>query len=156
MKNREKELDRLAAELNKEVLDQMRSIYSDQVVKRFLAPKNIGLIENPDGFGRYTGSCGDTMEIFLKVRDERIEQVKFQTDGCGTTIVCGTMATELVEGKKVSQALRINHDKILQELGGLPEEDQHCALIAATAMQMALKDYLAKKREPWKRAYEVN
>jgi nitrogen fixation NifU-like protein len=155
MKDQPDSLDVIASELNKAVIEEMRKIYSPQVIRVFLSPQNMGQIENPDGFAKYTGSCGDTMEIFLKIKNDRIEKITFLTDGCGTSVVCGSMVTELAQGKNVVQALRINQDKVLKELGGLPEDDLHCAELAATTLQKALNDYLAKKRDPWKRKYQV-
>jgi nitrogen fixation NifU-like protein len=144
-----------ASRTQKTLLEDMRKIYSPQVIERFLNPRNIGAIENPDGFARYIGPCGDTMEIFLRAKNNRIEQMKFITDGCGSSVVCGSMVTELAEGKTIPEARKITNKKVLKELGGLPEEEQHCALLAATTLHMALNDYLEKKKESWKKVYRV-
>jgi nitrogen fixation NifU-like protein len=93
------------------------------------------------------------MEIWLKVRDATITESTFMTDGCGTTIAAGSMVTELAKGKTVIQAQKISQQDVLSALGGLPEESQHCALLAANTLREAIKDYLAFKNEPWKRAY---
>jgi nitrogen fixation NifU-like protein len=94
------------------------------------------------------------MEIWLKVRDATITESTFMTDGCGTTIAAGSIVTELAKGKTVIQAHKISQQDVLSALGGLPEESQHCALLAANTMREAIKDYLAFKNEPWKRMYK--
>ena len=93
------------------------------------------------------------MEIYLKVRDGRVINVSFWTDGCGTTIACGSMVTELAKGKSIIDAWKISQDDILDALGGLSEDSLHCALLAANTLKEAIKDFLAFKTEPWKRAY---
>jgi nitrogen fixation NifU-like protein len=134
-------------------MEDMRKVYSERTIDHFLNPRNLGEIQAPAGFGRVTGPCGDTMEIYLKVNDGVIVNAKFMTDGCGTTIASGSMVTELVKGKSVSKALGITQQDILDALGGLPEESLHCALLAANTLKEAIKDHLAFKKEPWKRAY---
>jgi len=93
------------------------------------------------------------MEICLKVRDSRVMNASFWTDGCGTTIASGSMVTELAKGKSVLEAQKIRQQDILDALGGLPEDSLHCALLAANTLKEAIKDYLASKNESWKRAY---
>ena len=93
------------------------------------------------------------MEIWLSIRDGRIRDATFWTDGCGTTIAAGSMATEMVKGKGISKGFQITQHDILNGLGGLPEESAHCALLAANTLKEAIRDYIALKNEPWKRAY---
>ena len=133
--------------------EQMETAYSETAIDHMRNPRNAGLIPNPDGQARITGPCGDTMEIWLKVRAGIIEQATFWTDGCGTTIAAGSMATELAKGKGVGEALRIAQQDVLDALGGLPDDSVHCALLAANTLREAVKDYLAYRNEPWKRAY---
>lgn len=140
-------------ELEDLVMEDMRRVYSDTVIDHFQNPRNVGEIKNPDGFGRLTGPCGDTMEICLTVRGDTIVNARFWTDGCGTSIASGSMATELATGKTVAEARSITQDDVLESLGGLPEESVHCALLAANALREAVKDFLAMKKEPWKKAY---
>ncbi len=143
-----------AAENESERLQvDLRSLYTEKVIDHAQHPRNLGSLNNPDGFGRVTGSCGDTMELYLRIRDDRILSASFMTDGCGTTIAAGSMVTELAKGKGVLEAFKITRDDILNALGGLPEENQHCAQLAADTLRAALRDYLASKNEPWKRAY---
>ena len=132
---------------------KMRELYSREVTDHALHPRNLGDMKDADAFGRITGPCGDTMEIWLKVRGGVVIAASFATDGCAATISTGSMVTELVKGKTMSEVLRISQQDILSALGGLPEENQHCALLAADTLKKAAKDYLAFLREPWKRAY---
>jgi len=141
-------------QLQAEIIEDARKVYSEKVIERWLNPKNFGEIEDPDGFGRVTGLCGDVMEISLRVNNDRIVEAKFLTQGCGPTLAAGSMATELAVGKTVQEAFKITHEIILNNLGGLPEESEHCALLASDTLKEALKDSFASKREPWKRAYK--
>jgi len=140
-------------ELQNEVMAQMKQVYSETAIDHAMNPRNAGSIASADGFASVTGPCGDTMEIWLKVKDGKVEDATFWTDGCGTSIACGSIATEMVKCKNAAQALAINQNEVLQALGGLPEDSLHCALLAANTVQAAIRDYLALKREPWKKAY---
>ena len=136
------------------VKDEMSKMYSQTVIDHAMNPRNVGTTEAADGYVSVTGPCGDTMDIWLKVKDDTVVKSTFMTDGCGTTIAAGSMVTELAKGKSISQALRISQEDVLSALEGLPEESEHCALLAANTMKAAVKDYLAFKNEPWKRAYK--
>ena len=116
-------------------------------------PSNFSVLENPDAVGEIRGPCGDTMQMWLKVKNGKITDAAFSTDGCGTTRACGSVVTEIIKNKEISQALGITREYILKHLGGLPENDQHCALLAANTLHAAIKDYLTVKKEPWKKAY---
>ena len=140
-------------ELEQSVMEDMKEIYSENAIDHFLNPRNLGEIAAPDGFGRVTGPCGDTMEIYLKVRDGKVINASFWTDGCGSSIASGSMVTELAKEKSLIEAQKITQDDVLDALGGLPEDSLHCALLAANTLKEAIKDYLAFKNEPWKRAY---
>jgi len=139
--------------LEQSAIEDMARVYSVKTIDHFLNPRNLGEIPAPDGFGRVAGPCGDTMEISIKVRNGRIINACFWTDGCGTTIASGSMVTELAKGKSVSEARKITQQDILDALGGLPEDSLHCALLAANTLKEAIKDYQAFKSEPWKRPY---
>ncbi len=132
---------------------EMRKVYSEATIDHSMNPRNVGDMEDADGFARVTGPCGDTMEMWLKVRDGTIAKATFLTDGCGTTIASGSMVTELTKGKSIAEAQKISQENVLNALGGLPEESQHCALLAANTLKAAIRDYLAMQKEPWKRAY---
>lgn len=147
------DLGKMVEEMQATIIKDARDTFSEEVVKRWLNPRNIGKMEAPDGLGRITGPCGDTMEIFLRIKDDRITDAMFMTDGCGTTIAAGSMASDLAAGKNIKETMRISQDVILNALGGLPEESQHCALLVSNTLKEAVKDYLAHKRDPWKRSY---
>ena len=140
-------------ELEETVMEDMRKVYSEKVIEHFLDPRNLGRIQLTDGYGEVTGSCGDTMMIWLKIKNDEVGNATFLTNGCGPSIACGSMVTELAKGKSLAEALRISQEDILNALGGLPEESLHCALLAADTLKEALRDYLASRNEPWKRAY---
>lgn len=133
--------------------DQTEAAYSETAIEHMRNPRNVGMISNADGQASITGPCGDTMEIWLRVSGGVIERASFWTDGCGTTIAAGSMVTELAKGKKVGDVFRVTQQDVLDALGGLPDESVHCALLAANTMKEAVKDYLAFRNEPWKRAY---
>ena len=140
-------------ELEELILEDARKIYSETTIDHFMNPRNLGDMEDADGFAKVTGSCGDTMEIWLKVKNGTIANATFMTDGCGTSIASGSMVTELAKGRSVSEARRIGQQDVLGALGGLPQESEHCALLAADTLKEAIKDYLTMEREPWKKAY---
>ncbi len=140
-------------ELQELVMADMRKVYSETVIDHAMNPRNVGGMGNADGFGRVTGSCGDTMEIWLRVRNGIIADATFLTDGCGTSIASGSMVTELVKGKSIPQAQKVTQQGVLDALGGLPEDSLHCALLAAETLKEAIKDYFALRKEPWKKAY---
>jgi nitrogen fixation NifU-like protein len=140
-------------DLERDIAEDMRKIYSPQVIDHFQNPRNLGSLPSPHGFGRLTGPCGDTMQIYLKIRDGRILEARFLTDGCGPSLASGSMLTEMVKGKSVEEALTITPDDILNHLGGLPPESTHCALLASNTLKEAVRDYLVFKNEPWKRVY---
>lgn len=135
------------------VMADARKIYSETVIDHATKPRNLGIMDDCDGFARTTGTCGDTMEVRLNVNNNKINEIYFVTDGCGTSIASGSMTTEMAKEKSVIEAMRISQQDILSALGGLPEESQHCALLAANTLKAAIRDYLAMQKEPWKKAY---
>jgi len=140
-------------ELQELIMADMRKVYTETVIDHAMNPRNVGDMENADGFGKVTGSCGDTMEMWLKVRNGTVTDATFLTDGCGGTIASGSMVTELIKGKSISEAQKVTQQAILNALGGLPEDSLHCALLVAETLKEAIKDYFALRREPWKKAY---
>jgi len=140
-------------ELQELILGDARKVYSETVIDHAMNPRNLGNLEDADGFARVTGPCGDTMEIWLKVKDGTIAQAAFYTDGCGTSIASGSMVTQLARGKNISEAQRISEQDVITALGGLPDKSEHCALLASNTLKAAIRDYLTMKREPWKKAY---
>lgn len=142
------ELDDPFTELEQSVIDDMKRVYSEKTIDHFLNPRNLGKIPTADGMSRMTDPHGSTMEIYLSVRDARVSNVSFWTDGCGCSIASGSMVTELAQGKTVLEAEKITQQDVLNALGGLPKDDTHCALLAANTLKEAIKDYLASRKEP--------
>ncbi len=118
------------------------ALYSEKVMDHFRNPRNVGTIENADGVGEVgNAKCGDIMKIYLKIRDGVIEDVKFQTFGCGSAIASSSMATELIKGKPVSEAMALTNKAVAEALDGLPAHKLHCSVLAEEAIKAALKDY---------------
>ena len=148
------DLEKYAKELQEQIMKQIAQRYTQTVIDLWQNPKNFRKIDSPDGYASVKGSCGDTMEMFLKMKDRRISECTFNTDGCGTTLACGSAATELAMQKTFTQALAsVGTDAILKKLGGLPKEDVHCAQLAAETLRKALADQLYQKQNPWKKQY---
>ncbi|MCU0641246.1 MAG: Fe-S cluster assembly scaffold protein NifU [Candidatus Margulisbacteria bacterium] len=119
--------------------------YSAKVMDHFMNPRNVGVIENPDGVGEVGNPvCGDIMKMFIKVKDNIITDVKFQTFGCGSAIATSSMATELIKGKTIEEALKLTNVAVAEALDGLPKIKMHCSVLAEEAVQAAIDDYLKK------------
>jgi nitrogen fixation NifU-like protein len=122
--------------------------YSKKVMEHFMNPRNVGVIENPDGYGKVGNPvCGDVMEIFIKVKDDIITDIKFRTFGCGSAIATSSMVTELAKGKHIDEAVKITRGDVASELEGLPPQKMHCSNLAADAFHEAIKDYKNKKQK---------
>jgi len=130
--------DRAMAELQQQIIEEARAYYSAKVVEEFYNPKNLGLMLEPDAYGRMLGPCGDTMEIYVRLKGERIAKAAFMTDGCGATVACGSMLTQMVEGMTLEEAAAVTPEALTRALDGLPEEHAHCAVLAVGALQTAL------------------
>jgi nitrogen fixation NifU-like protein len=123
-------------------------MYSEKVLDHFRNPRNVGEIENPDGVGTVGNPvCGDVMSIYIKVDDDKIEDIKFKTFGCGAAIATTSMTTELAKGKTLDEAMEITRQDVADELGGLPPVKMHCSNLAADALHEAIEDYRNKKGE---------
>ena len=121
-------------------------MYSEKVMDHFENPRNVGKIENPDGYGKVgSPTCGDVMEIFLKIEDETIVDVKFRTFGCASAIATSSMSTEMILGKKIEEALALTNKAVAQALDGLPPAKMHCSVLAEEAIKEAIENYLSKK-----------
>ncbi len=140
-------------EVEKKYILDMAGHYSDTVMDHARNPRNVGNIADCNGYGQDEGECGDTLAIWLSVKNNRITNATFWSDVCGTSIACASMVTELSKNKTVDEASRISPQKILSELGGLPEDHVHCADLAANTLKKALDNYLETDRFPWKKAY---
>ena len=120
--------------------------YSDKVMEHFSNPRNMGEIKNADGIGQVGNpTCGDIMKIYIKVKDNIITDIKFKTFGCGAAIATSSMATELVKGKTLEQALEVTNKAVAEALDGLPKIKMHCSVLAEEAIKAAINDYLLKK-----------
>ena len=120
-------------------------LYSEKVMDHFRNPRNVGVIENADGVGEVGNTvCGDIMKIYLKIKDGYIEDVKFNTFGCGSAIASSSMATEMIKGKPVSEALELTNKAVAEALDGLPAHKLHCSVLAEQAVKKAVKDYYDK------------
>jgi len=133
---------------------ELRKTCSEKTVEHALRPRNMASIDIASGYARITGPCGDTMEIWLSIDNEIIEQASFMTDGCTTTIAAGSMITEMAKGKPLEAAMQISQQDVLKALDGLPEESEHCALLASNTLKEAIRDYYEYKLDKWKRSYK--
>ena len=134
-------------------MESLSADFSQVAMDHCRNPRNAGEYAQPDGCGLASRPCGDTLQFCLRVRDGRIAGARFMTNGCGPTVACGSITTELVKGKTVADALAITEEDILNALEGLPESEVHCATLAADALRQSIRDYLSLQREPWKRDY---
>ena len=123
------DFDRAVEEMQAAIIEDARKTFSEKVIQRWIHPGQMGEISDPQAYGNVTGPCGDSVKIFLKIENGRIMDARFLTDGCMTTVAAGCMACELVIGKTCKEACAVSKEIILGQLGGLPEESQHCALL---------------------------
>ncbi|HHX28510.1 MAG: Fe-S cluster assembly scaffold protein NifU [Bacillota bacterium] len=120
-------------------------MYNDKVMDHFFNPRNVGEMENPDGVGQVGNPvCGDVMRVQIRVKDNRIEDVKFKTFGCGAAIATSSMVTEMVKGLTLDEAMEVSNKAVAEALGGLPPQKMHCSNLAADAIHEAIKDYRSK------------
>ncbi|MEA1927605.1 MAG: iron-sulfur cluster assembly scaffold protein [Candidatus Auribacterota bacterium] len=140
--NDKKKTDRIEEELEKAFLDQLRKIYSPRVIELFQNPLNMGVIPEPNGFGIIRGICGDTMKVYLRIENERVEDVGFETDGCEATVAVGSAVTEMARGRTLMEVLAISPALVIEDLGGLPEDHIHCSILASDTLHNAVANYL--------------
>jgi nitrogen fixation NifU-like protein len=139
------DLDRMVAELQSEIVEQERALYSDKVIEEAHSPRNLGRMPEPDTRGLVQSWCGDTMEIYLRLNGERIEKAIFMTNGCGATLACGSMLTQMVTGVTLEEASEIRPGDLLSALDGLPKENVHCAELAVSTLQNAIFNWRAAR-----------
>ena len=121
------------------------ALYSDKVMDHFKNPRNVGEIPDADGVGEVgNAKCGDIMKMYLKIKDNVIEDVKFETFGCGSAIASSSMATEMIKGKTIEEALAVSNKEVVEALDGLPTQKIHCSVLAEEAVKAAVKDYYDK------------
>jgi len=122
------------------------ALYSEKVMDHFRNPRNVGVIEDANGIGEVgNAKCGDIMKMYLKIEDDIVKDVKFETFGCGSAIASSSMATELIKGKPVSEARKLTNQAVAEALDGLPDYKMHCSVLAQEAIESALKDYESRQ-----------
>ena len=124
------------------------ALYSEKVMDHFRNPRNVGVIEDANGIGEVgNAKCGDIMKMYLKIEDDIIKDVKFETFGCGSAIASSSMATELIKGQPVSEAMKLTNEAVAEALDGLPDYKMHCSVLAEEAIKSALEDYESRKNK---------
>ena len=135
------EFDDLIQEIEGKIQKDESEIYTERTREEAYNPKNVGELKEPSAVGRIRGPCGDTVQIHLRVEGDTISDTKFMTDGCGPSIACGSVVTELVKAKTVEEAEKLTPEDILAVLGDLPEDNLHCPVLAINTLKAALEDY---------------
>ena len=126
------------------------ALYSDKVMDHFQHPRNVGKLPDADGVGEVgNAKCGDIMKMYLKINGNVIEDVKFETFGCGSAIASSSMATELIKGKTIDEALAVTNKQVVDALGGLPAHKLHCSVLAEESIKSAVKDYYDRNNIPY-------
>ena len=129
------------------------ALYTETVMDHFTHPRNVGEIPDASGVGEVgNAKCGDIMKMYLKIKDDRIEDAKFETFGCGSAIASSSMATELIKGKTVDEALAVTNKQVVDALGGLPAYKLHCSVLAEESIKAAVKDYYERNNIPYDRS----
>ncbi|MFV9677759.1 MAG: iron-sulfur cluster assembly scaffold protein [Methanosarcinales archaeon] len=135
------EFDDLIQEIEGKIQKDESEIYTERTREEAYNPKNVGVLKEPSAVGRIRGPCGDTVQIHLRIEGDTISDCKFMTDGCGPSIACGSVVTELVKAKTVEEAEKLTPEDILTVLGDLPEDNLHCPVLAMNTLKAALEDY---------------
>ena len=141
----EKEFDALVDQLQTQSFNDAKEAFGQKGFDRWRNPRFNGPIDDADGFGRITGGCGDTMEIYLKFSDNKVTGASYVTDGCGSSALCGSFAAELSMGRSPDELLELEPKDILDTIGTFPESDAHCATLSIEALQEALNNYMIKQ-----------
>jgi len=139
--------DNFVQELQEQIFDETREEYGEVAYQRWRKPLYIGMLKDPDAHASNKGTCGDTIQIFMKFKNGIVNEASFVTDGCGSSMVCGSFAAEMSMGKDPEQLFEITGETILEKLGGFPEKDRHCAFLAAETLHKAVNDYMIKKNK---------
>jgi len=147
MADKQKSDEQIKQEMIDLLMEKITGGLSEKVVDYGNNPRNYGSLDKPDGYAKIKGPCGDTMEMFLRIRNDKIDNISYTTDGCMTSHAAGTAATVMARGKTVRECLKINQSSILEHLGGMPEDSEHCALLAANTFHKALRDYAVGKKK---------
>ena len=137
------DFDRLVAELQRQIIEQERALYSAKVIEEAHNPTNLGRMADPDAYGIVHGWCGDTMEVYLRLDGEGIREASFMTDGCGPSVACGNMLTRMVQGMPLAEAGGLRPEDLIVALDGLPEDSAHCAELAVKTLREAIANWRA-------------
>ena len=137
--SKNKDFEKVIDELQRKIEYEEETEFSEKVVNEYRNPSNFGVIENPDAVGKIKGPCGDTMQIMLKISNGRVAEVSFWTDGCGTSIACGSMLTKMIKGKKIQDIDDITSEKLNDALDRLPENHVHCTVLAVNTLKKTMK-----------------
>jgi len=141
------DFDKSMEEMQASIIEDARKTHSEKVIQRWLNPRQLGEIKDPQGYGKATDFNGNTMQIFLKIDEDKIIDARFLTDGCMDALAAGCMACELAIGKTSKEAFKISQEYIITQLGGLPDESEHCAILASNTLRAALTDYMEFRNE---------
>ena len=140
----QKDFEKMVEEIQSKIKLDEETDFSKKVIDEYKNPSNFGVIENPDALGEIKGPCGDTIKIMLKVENSRIYNVRFLTDGCGTSIACGSMLTKMIKGKTIDEVSTVTSEELNNALDGLPENHVHCTVLAVNTLRKAMESYRKK------------
>ncbi len=140
------DFDDFVNDLQNRIFDEAKEAYGEKGFQRWRNPLYNGRMASPDGYARVTGKCGDTMEIYLKFENNRVKDASYVTDGCASSAICGSFAAQLSIGKDPDELAEITGESVIKKIGRLPEEDRHCASLAAETVQEALSNYMSGRR----------
>jgi len=141
----ESDLEAFVQEISGEIREEMQRAYGEEALERWERPRFMGRMNNPDGAAEIHGSCGDTMGVFLRFENEIVAEASFVTDGCGSSMACGSIAAEMAHGRTPDELLDITPESIRERAGGRPKEDEPCPSLAVTTLHEALNDYMKKR-----------
>ena len=140
--NNKSDFDKMVDSIQAELDADAEATYSKKVLDECRNPQNIGRMKDPDSVAIITGPCGDTMEFFLRIKDDIITNIQFMTDGCAPTLACGSMTTKMVKGKTLKEVSKVTNEDLIKALDGLPEDNKHCAKLAVDTLLKAINNYI--------------
>ena len=138
--------EKIIKEIQRKIEYEEETEFSKKVINEYRNPSNFGVIDNPDAVGKTKGPCGDTMQIMLKIDNGKVTDVRFWTDGCGTSIACGSMLTKMIKGKTIEEIFAITSEKLNDELDGLPENHVHCTVLAVNTLKKTIEKLIDKEK----------
>ena len=138
--------EKIIKEIQRKIEYEEETKFSKKLINEYRNPSNFGVIDNPDAVGKTKGPCGDTMQIMLKIDNGKVTDVRFWTDGCGTSIACGSMLTKMIKGKTIEEIFAITSEKLNDELDGLPENHVHCTVLAVNTLKKTIEKLIDKEK----------